>query len=54
VAAFAPAAKAVSLNLVRTALHGMTGAAKAALARSGGLTSLKRTWRSRLAGGSGG
>jgi CelD/BcsL family acetyltransferase involved in cellulose biosynthesis len=54
VAAFAPTAKAVSLNLVRTALHGMTGAAKAALARSGGLTSLKRKWRSRLAGGNGG
>jgi CelD/BcsL family acetyltransferase involved in cellulose biosynthesis len=54
VAAFAPTAKAVSLNLVRTALHGMTGAAKAALARSGGLRSLKRTWRSRLAGGNGG
>ncbi|HXV34306.1 MAG TPA: GNAT family N-acetyltransferase [Gaiellaceae bacterium] len=54
VAEFAPTAKAVSLNVARTALHGLTGAAKAVLARSGRLTSLKRRWRGRLAGGNGG
>ena len=53
-AAFAPTAKAVSLNVARTTLHGPNGAAKAVLARSGALTTLKRRWRGRLAGDNGG
>ena len=54
VAACAPTVKAVSVNVARTALHTATGAAKAVLARSGGLASLKRRWRGRLAGDNGG